>query len=128
MNETHEVPVHTPGFLRRYIFSMDHKVIGIQYYLTAMVMALVAGSLAILMRLQLAWPSHQWPLLGKLLPKMMPGGILLPENYISLVKMHGTLMVFFVISFALVSGFGNFLIPLQVGARDMAFPFLNMLS
>src|SRR5262249_6855950 len=120
---------HAPtSFIRRYIFSTDHKIIGIQYFLTGMFMAVVAGLLAMLMRLQLAWPKVQWPLLGKLLPGGMPGGVMKPEFYLSLVTMHGTLMVFFVISFALVSGLGNYLIPLQIGARDMAFPFLNMLS
>lgn len=101
------------GFLSKYVFSQDHKVIGIQYLITAMVMALVAAGLAMIIRYQLAWPGKT---------------IVSPETYISLVTMHGTLMVFFVISFALVSGFGNFLIPLHVGARDMAYPFLNMLS
>ena len=121
--------VHAPqSFIRRYVFSMDHKVIGIQYFLTAMFVAIVAGLLAMLMRLQLAWPLAQWPLLGKLFPAGMESGVMKPEFYLSLVTMHGTLMVFFVISFVLVSGFGNFLIPLQIGARDMAFPFLNMLS
>ena len=116
------------GFLRRYIFSTDHKVIGIQYILTAMVMAVFSGAMAMLMRVQLAWPGEKWPLLEKLFPAGMEGGIMKPEFYLALVTMHGTLMVFFVISFALVSGFGNFIIPLQIGARDMAFPFLNMLS
>ncbi len=121
--------VHEPtSFLRRYVFSTDHKVIGIQYYLTGMAVALVAALLAMLIRLQLAWPLAKWPLLGKLFPAGMQGGVMKPEFYLSLVTMHGTLMVFFVISFALVSGFGNYLIPLQIGARDMAFPFLNMLS
>ncbi|MBI4583913.1 MAG: cbb3-type cytochrome c oxidase subunit I [Planctomycetes bacterium] len=105
---------HEPaGFLRKYIFSTDHKVIGIQYLLTAMFMALVAAFLAILIRIQQAWPET---------------AVVAPETYLSLVTMHGTLMVFFVISLALVSAFGNFLIPLQIGARDMAYPFLNMLS
>ncbi|MBI3268125.1 MAG: cbb3-type cytochrome c oxidase subunit I [Planctomycetes bacterium] len=92
---------------------MDHKVIGIQYLLTAMVMALVAGGLAAVIRIQLAWPSL---------------GIVSPETYLSVVTLHGTLMVFFVISLGLLSGMGNFLIPLHVGARDMAYPLLNMLS
>lgn len=120
---------HAPsGFLRRYVFSLDHKVIGLQYLLTGMAMAVVAGLLAMLIRLQVAWPAAKWPLLGKLLPAGMPGGVMKPEFFLSLVTMHGTLMVFFVISFVLVAGFGNYVIPLQVGARDMAFPFLNMLS
>ncbi len=121
--------VHQPqSFIRRYIFSTDHKVIGIQYLLTGLFMALIAGGLAMLIRLQLAWPDAKWPLLSKLFPRGMEGGVMNPEFYLSLVTMHGTLMVFFVISLALVSGFGNFIVPLQSGARDMAFPFLNMLS
>ena len=105
---------HAPrGFLRRYVFSTDHKVIGLQYLFTAMVMALVGGTLAAMIRYQLAWPEKT---------------LVSPETYLSLVTMHGTIMVFVVVSLALVSGFGNFLIPLQIGARDMAFPFLNMLS
>ena len=129
MEAVHGEAVHEPkSFVRRYLFSTDHKVIGIQYYLTGMAVAVVAGLLAMLIRLQLAWPMAKLPLLGRLFPDGMSGGVMKPEFYLALVTMHGTLMVFFVISFALVSGFGNYLIPLQVGARDMAFPFLNMLS
>ncbi len=116
------------SFWTRYVFSSDHKVIALQYYFTALFMGVVGGLLALLIRLQLAWPSEQWPWLGKIMPDGMEGGVMKPEFYLSLVTMHGTIMVFFVISLALVSGFGNYLIPLQVGARDMAFPFLNMLS
>jgi len=117
-----------PSFWTRYVFSLDHKVIGLQYYFTAMFMGLVGGLLALLIRLQLAWPGHTWPWLERLLPGFFAGGALKPESYLALVTMHGTIMVFFVISFALISGFGNYLIPLMIGARDMAFPFLNMLS
>src|SRR3954471_6248342 len=116
------------GFLRRYVFSMDHKVIGIQYILTGLLMAVAGAALAALIRLQLGWPEHQWELLSRVLPKGMPGGVMTPEFYLAVVTMHGTIMVFFFISYVLVSGFGNYLVPLQVGARDMAFPFLNMLS
>jgi len=116
------------SFWRRYVFSLDHKVIGLQYYFTAMVMAIVGGVLALLIRLQLAYPAVASPTLQSLLPDAWEGGYMKPEFYLSLVTMHGTIMVFFVVSLALVSGFGNYLIPLQVGARDMAFPFLNMLS
>jgi len=116
------------SFIRRYIFSTDHKVIGIQYYLTAVVMALVGGILAMLIRIQLAWPQAPQSWLGKLLPGGYTEGIMKPEYYPMLFTMHGTLMVFFVLSTAPVSGMGNFLIPLQVGARDMAFPVLNMIS
>ncbi|MBI1873781.1 MAG: cbb3-type cytochrome c oxidase subunit I [Acidobacteria bacterium] len=116
------------GFVRRYIFSTDHKVIGIQYILTGLLMAVVGTLLAALIRLQLGWPAHQWTLVGRLLPGGMSDGVMTPEFYLALVTMHGTIMVFFFISYVLVSGFGNYLIPLQVGARDMAYPFLNMLS
>jgi len=116
------------GVLRRYVFSTDHKIIGIQYILTGLVMALVGASLAALIRLQLGWPERQWTFLSQLFPKGMPGGVMTPEFYLAVVTMHGTIMVFFFISYVLVSGFGNYLVPLQVGARDMAFPFLNMLS
>ena len=130
MLQATEAPVaHEPtSFLRRYIFSTDHKVIGIQYLLTAAFMGIVAGLLAMLIRAQLAWPEANWSWLERLFPEGMSGGVMKPEFYLSLITMHGTLMVFFVISFALLGGFGNFLIPLQIGARDMAFPFLNMLS
>ena len=120
--------VHEMGFVRKYIFSTDHKVIGIQYILTGLFMALFGAGLAGLIRLQLGWPDHQWPVLAQLLPKGYMGGIMTPEFYLAVVTMHGTIMVFFFISLVLVSGFGNYLVPLQVGARDMAFPFLNMLS
>jgi cytochrome c oxidase subunit 1 len=124
-----EAHAHAPqGFLWRYVFSKDHKVIAIQYYITAMVMALVAGLLAMMVRLQLAWPEKAWPLLTRILPSGYTEGVMNPEFYAMLFTMHGTIMVFFVLSTAPVSGFGNLLIPLQAGARDMAFPFLNGLS
>jgi cytochrome c oxidase subunit 1 len=119
---------HRRGVLRRYVFSTDHKIIGIQYIVTGLIMALFGAALAALIRLQLGWPTHQWVLLSRLLPTGMPGGVMTPEFYLAVVTMHGTIMVFFFISYVLVSGFGNYLVPLQVGARDMAFPFLNMLS
>jgi cytochrome c oxidase subunit 1 len=124
LEHTHE----HQSFVRRYVFSQDHKVIGLQYMITAAFVALIAGGLAMIMRIQLAWPQGKWPILEKLLPGGFSGGLLAPEFYISVVTMHGTLMVFFVISYALIGGFGNYLIPLQIGARDMAYPFLNMLS
>jgi cytochrome c oxidase subunit 1 len=125
---------HAPtAFIWKYVFSKDHKVIGIQYYVTAMLMALIAGLLAMLIRVQLAWPEVNWGIIGKLLPMGFQGGegqpyVMNPEFYAMLFTMHGTIMVFFVLSTAPVSGFGNLLIPVQVGARDMAFPFLNGLS
>jgi len=125
----HAEVIHEPqSFLRRYVFSLDHKVIALQYILTGMGVAVVSGLLVMLIRMQLAWPDAKWPLLESLLPGGFSGGVMKPEFYLALITMHGTLMVFFVISFALVSGFGNYLIPLLIGARDMAFPFLNMMS
>jgi cytochrome c oxidase subunit 1 len=127
--EAHGAHDHAPkAFIWKYVFSKDHKVIGIQYYVTAMMMAIVAGMLAMLIRLQLGWPESSWPLLEKVFPNSFSGGVMDPAFYTMLFTMHGTIMVFFVLSTAPVSGFGNFLIPLQVGARDMAFPFLNGLS
>ena len=120
---------HGPqSFWRKYIFSTDHKTIGKQYFLTGVFWALFSVGWSILIRIQMAWPEATLPFLSTLFPNLYESGILLPERYLSLVTMHGTIMVFFVISFCLVSGFGNFIIPLQVGARDMAYPFLNMLS
>jgi cytochrome c oxidase subunit I len=124
-----EAHAHAPqAFIWKYVFSKDHKVIGIQYYVTAMLMALIAGLLAMLIRVQLAWPEKDWSILQKFVPAGYESGVLKPEFYAMLFTMHGTIMVFFVLSTAPVSGFGNLLIPLQVGARDMAFPFLNGLS
>jgi cytochrome c oxidase subunit I len=116
------------GFWRKYVFSTDHKIIGIQYIITAMAMAIIGGILSLLMRLQLAWPSQPWALMGKIMPDAFAGGVMKPEFYVSMVTMHGTIMVFFLFTAVLTGGFGNFLIPLQIGARDMAFPFLNALS
>ena len=121
--EHHEIP-----FIRKYIFSTDHKTIGKQFLLMSLMFLLIGGLLATMMRWQLAFPGQPMPL-GNLLPETMaPGGILLPEFYNSLVTMHGTFMVFFAIMPLLVGVFGNFLIPLQIGAPDMAFPRLNMAS
>jgi cytochrome c oxidase subunit I len=116
------------GFWRKYVFSTDHKIIGLQYLITAMFMALVGGTLSMLMRYQLGWPSAISPTMGKIFPIAFQGNVMAPEFYVSLVTMHGTIMVFFLFTAVLTGGFGNFLIPLQIGARDMAFPFLNALS
>lgn len=116
------------GFVSKYIFSFDHKMIGKQYFTLAMSMGFIGGILAVLIRLQLGFPSQPFPFLENLFPVGMASGIMTPEFYVSLFTMHGTIMVFFLLSLLPVSGFGNFLIPLQIGARDMAFPFLNMLS
>ena len=130
MHESHTAEHAHPqlGFWRKYVFSTDHKIIAIQYIITAMAMAIVGGLLSMLMRYQLAWPTSPSPIMAKIFPVAYNGGIMAPEFYISLVTMHGTIMVFFLFTAVLTGGFGNFLIPLQIGARDMAFPFLNALS
>ncbi len=110
------------------IFSLDHRVIGLQYLFTAMAMAIVGGLLALLIRIQIAWPDHDYSWIAVILPAGFDSGIMKPEFYAALFTMHGTIMIFFVLSAALIGGFGNYLIPLQVGARDMAFPRLNALS
>ncbi|MBI4408801.1 MAG: cbb3-type cytochrome c oxidase subunit I, partial [Gemmatimonadetes bacterium] len=123
----HLVPDDRP-FLRKYIFSTDHKIIGIQFLFMSLLFLVIGGLLAMSMRWQLAWPGRPLPL-GNLLPETMaPGGIMLPEFYNALVTMHGTFMIFFAIMPLLVGVFANYLIPLQIGAPDMAFPRLNMMS
>ncbi|HED67050.1 MAG TPA: cytochrome c oxidase subunit I [Planctomycetes bacterium] len=118
---------HELGFLRKYIFSVDHKVIGIQFLFTGLVMLLWGGLMAMAIRWQLAFPWTQMPILGKVLfPET--GGVTTPEGYTMLFTMHGTLMIFFVIIPLLTGTFGNYLIPLMIGAPDMAFPRLNMLG
>lgn len=121
---------HEPhGFWRRYVFSTDHKVIGIQYAITALLFLLFGFSLMMLMRWQLAYPGAPLPLLGTLLgDTRMPGGTMLPDFYNQLGAMHGTIMVFLGVVPLAVGGFGNFVLPLQIGAQDMAFPRLNMAS
>src|SRR5215471_3533703 len=119
---------HKIGFIRHYVFSRDHKIVGMQYFFTAFAMAIVGGLLSMMMRMQLGWPSHMWPTLAKLFPKGMQGGVMAPEFYLSLQTMHGTIMAIFVLTALFTGAFGYYLIPLQIGARDMAFPFLNMLS
>jgi len=123
LQDEHELP-----FLRKYVFSTDHKTIGIQFLFLTLFFLAVGGLLAMLMRHQLAWPGKEIPLIGALPETMASGGIMLPEFYVSLVTMHGTFMVFFAIMPLLVGVFANFLIPLQIGAHDMAFPKLNMAS
>lgn len=126
----HLVTAHAAptGFVRKYIFSVDHKVIGIQYLLLALTAVTVGMILSIFMRLRLAWPEEKWPLLQQLMPQAFAGGPMTPEFYLAMMTMHGTIMVFFVLTTAPLSGFGNYFLPIQIGARDMAFPTLNMLS
>ncbi len=116
------------GFWQRYVFSMDHKMIGRQFLFLGLFMMVLGGLMALLMRWQLAWPETAVPGLSWVPEPYLYEGIIPPQTYNMFFTMHGTIMIFFVIIPILVGAFGNFLIPLQVGARDMAFPFLNMLS
>src|SRR5580692_3207016 len=106
------------GFIRKYIFSLDHKVIGLQYYFLALVAVFVGMFLSVLMRIHMVWPTAVLPVIGTIAP----------DTYLQLLTMHGTIMVFFVLTTAPQSGFGNYFLPIQIGAPDMAFPVLNMLS
>ncbi len=119
---------HHDTFITKYIFSQDHKMIAKQFLITGITMAVIAMTLSILFRIQLAYPDKAFPLLETLLGRFAPGGRLDPNFYLSLVTIHGTIMVFFVLTAGLSGTFSNLLIPLQVGARDMASPFMNMLS
>jgi cytochrome c oxidase subunit 1 len=122
--------VHAPaeGFLWKCVFSLDHKVIGKQYYALALLSVFVGMVLSWLMRFHLVWPNAKIPGLALIAKTGAPGGIITPEYYLSLLTMHGTLMVFFVLTNAPFAGFGNYFLPIQIGAEDMAFPRFNMMS
>jgi cytochrome c oxidase subunit I len=138
--ETKETPAHEHaaphpahheelGFLSKYVFSTDHKTIGIQYTVTGLLFLFFGFCLMMMMRWQLAYPGQPIPLIGGLLgDSRAPGGIMLPEFYNQLGAMHGTIMVFLGVVPIGVGGFGNFVLPLQIGAADMAFPRINMAS
>ena len=125
----HGLAAHAPTtFWRKYIFSTDHKIIGIQFLFLSLFFLTLGGVLAMQMRWQLGFPNQPMPGGGIFPETMAPGGVILPEYYIQLVTMHGTFMVFFAIMPLLVGVFANFLIPLKLGAHDMAFPRINMAS
>ncbi|MGC1637313.1 MAG: cbb3-type cytochrome c oxidase subunit I [Candidatus Acidiferrales bacterium] len=133
MHETsaqHAVHQHAPptSFIRKHIFSLDHKVIGKQYYGLALLAVFIGMVLSWLMRLHLGWPAWPIPLLDKLSAVGAPGGVMTPEYYLSLMTMHGTIMIFFVLTNAPFAAFGNYFLPIQIGAEDMAFPRFNMMS
>ncbi len=113
---------HQPpsGFIWKYIFSRDHKVIGIQYILLALVSVFLGMALSVLMRIHLVWPNAKIP--------FIENNLLTPEQYLALLTMHGSIMVFMVLTTAPQSGFGNYFLPIEIGAADMAFPTINMLS
>ena len=128
-DDHHDHAHEEENFFTKYIFSQDHKMIGKQFLITAIVMAVLAMMMSVFFRLQLAWPMQKFPILEFFLgEKWAPEGVLDPNMYLALVTIHGTIMVFFVLTGGLSGTFSNLLIPLQIGARDMASGFLNMLS
>src|SRR6187402_3142614 len=120
---------HKDTFITKYIFSIDHKMIAKQYLLTGIIMGIIGVGMSMLFRMQIAWLEDFFKLFSFFLgERMAPGGVMTNETYLSLITIHGTIMVFFVLTAALSGTFSNLLIPLQIGARDMASGFLNMVS
>ncbi|WP_159801024.1 cbb3-type cytochrome c oxidase subunit I [Flavobacterium sp. MK4S-17] len=120
---------HKDTFITKYIFSIDHKMIAKQYLLTGVVMGIIGIMMSILFRMQIAWPEESFTIFKVLLgEKFAPNGVMRNDIYLALVTIHGTIMVFFVLTAGLSGTFSNLLIPLQIGARDMASGFMNMLS
>ncbi|QNK77279.1 cbb3-type cytochrome c oxidase subunit I [Winogradskyella sp. PAMC22761] len=127
-HEDHEVHHHKQTFITKYIFSLDHKMIAKQYLITGTFMGIIGILMSIMFRMQIAWPSEPNVLFEALLGKWAPDGVMSADVYLALVTIHGTIMVFFVLTAGLSGTFSNLLIPLQIGARDMASGFLNMVS
>jgi cytochrome c oxidase subunit 1 len=129
---SHQAHHEDPGFWRKYIFSTDHKIIGIQYGLTALVFMLFGFFLMMMMRWQIAHPGEPIPIVGSLLARILGDvaakGVMSPDLYNSFGAMHGTIMVFLAVVPLAFGAFGNYVVPLQIGAPDMAFPRLNMAS
>ena len=128
--ETGELqPIHhePTNFFRKYLWSTDHKMIAKQFMWAGLVFLLLGGTLAMMIRWQWAFPGQPVPILGPLLLRGS-GGVIGPAQYMTIFTSHGLIMIFFAITPLLIGMFGNFLIPLQIGARDMAFPWLNALS
>ena len=119
---------HKETFISKYVFSMDHKTISKQFLITGIFWAIIGGFFSVLFRLQLGFPDQSFPFLETLFGHWAQGGKISPEFYYALITMHGTILVFFVLTAGLSGTYANLLIPLQIGARDMASPFLNMLS
>ena len=124
----HDHHEHKESFISKYVFSMDHKMISKQFLITGILMGIVGMVMSMIFRLQLAWPDEQFGFMETLLGKWAVDGKLDPNFYMGLVTIHGTIMVFYVLTAGLSGTFSNLLIPLQVGARDMASPMMNMLS
>jgi cytochrome c oxidase subunit I len=127
-HDAHHEHHHQETFITKYVFSQDHKMIAKQFLITGMIWAIIGGLFSVVFRLQLGYPDQTFPWLEDFLGHWAKGGKLQPEFYYALVTMHGTVLVFFVLTAGLSGTFANFLIPLQIGARDMASPLLNMLS
>jgi cytochrome c oxidase subunit 1 len=127
-HDEHHVHHHKETFITKYVFSQDHKTIGKQFLVTGIVWGVIGGLFSVLFRLQLGYPEQTFPILETFFGNFAKGGIIQPEFYYALVTIHGTVLVFFVLTAGLSGTFANLLIPLQIGARDMASPFLNMLS
>ena len=127
-HDEHHVHHHKETFITKYIFSQDHKTIGKQFLITGIIWAIIGGLFSVLFRLQLGFPEQTFPILETFFGRWAKGGVIQPEFYYALVTIHGTVLVFFVLTAGLSGTFANLLIPLQIGARDMASPFLNMLS
>ncbi|MCT4624052.1 MAG: cbb3-type cytochrome c oxidase subunit I [Schleiferiaceae bacterium] len=125
---SHDHGHHKETFITKYIFSQDHKMIAKQFLVTGMIMGIIGVFMSILFRMQLAWPGEKFAIFEAVLGKWAPDGVMSPDIYLALVTIHGTIMVFFVLTAGLSGTFSNLLIPLQIGARDMASGFLNMLS
>jgi cytochrome c oxidase subunit 1 len=127
-DHSHAHEHHEQHFITKWIFSTDHKVIAKQYLISGVIWAIIGALFSVFFRLQLGFPEDTFPIMEKFLGHWAQGGKLTPEFYYALVTMHGTILVFFVLTAGLSGTFSNFLIPLQIGARDMASPFMNMLS
>lgn len=127
-DNAHSHEHHEQHFFTKYVFSQDHKIIAKQFLITGMIWAIIGALMSVFFRLQLGFPDKSFPIMEKFLGEWAKGGKLTPEFFYALVTMHGTILIFFVLTAGLSGTFSNFLIPLQVGARDMASPFMNMLS
>jgi len=124
MSEHH----HKETFVTKYIFSQDHKMISKQFLITGMFMVVIGVFMSIMFRMQIAWPEKSFSLFEAFLGSHQTDGVMNADMYLALVTIHGTIMVFFVLTAGLSGTFSNLLIPLQIGARDMASGFLNMIS
>ena len=119
-NSAHHEHHHKETFITKYIFSQDHKMICKQYLITGLFMGIIGIAMSLVFRLQLAWPEEPFWIMELLLGDWAPEGVMDPNVYLALVTIHGTIMVFFVLTAGLSGTFSNLLIPLQIGARDMA--------